>query len=97
MEITGGTTRPIYTAIGVEMFVYNAVNAITLGMKLVIAHFILGVQNDKDGTGKAKAQSCNIDEGVDLVAQQVAPGYNEEVSDHAGFFIPFSNFSQDWC
>jgi hypothetical protein len=36
-------------------------------MKAVITHFVFHVENDQHGTGKAQAQSRDVDKGINFV------------------------------
>jgi hypothetical protein len=61
-------------------------------MEPVIAQFIPDKDHDQQSTGDPNAQTRNIDEAADLVAQHISPGDFEIIFYHDFSFIVNSNF-----
>ncbi len=75
----------IRRAIGVEKLPRDAVEAVCVGVMLVVAGFLPDKQHNYDATRHSDGKPENVDEGVEFVATHGAKRGYEVVGEHGDF------------
>ncbi len=81
----GGVGKIFGAHVGVTgLPLVDAVDLVSVGEKAIIRKLVLHVEKDQQEAGKSHGQAADVDQGVLLLLQQVAPGDFEIVAVHTG-------------
>ena len=80
----GASREPCLTIAEVH-FVYKAIDPISFCVKAIEAEFVLNVEQDKDAARHPDGQTGDVDEGINLLSEQIADGDGEVVAQHSCF------------
>src|SRR5580658_5969908 len=82
VDSAGLAGSELFISFIVHLLGSDPVDLILVGLKTVVAPFILCVEDDQHATGEADGEAGNVDNGNDLVAPKIANRDNQIIFEH---------------